>query len=322
MYGGLGNDILNADNNLETDNGLNDVPDTGIYDIPDTAYGGGGEDTLIAGSGSDRLVDWVGEFNAYITPFAPFGQATVSRSAEPKVPEFFYAISKSDGADQTRVGPTLGTPARNGEPFGELGLVLQSDKTPPLDYHSQTGGPTDPQAGNTPGVQKEVSGSAGSASVFTGTAQTAGWSDALGAPTVLGVYVDNSDGSLTADESARIQDAITQLDSLWDGSQGLSPCCLIRLRRAANRTTGLLTCKLPGRWMYLSSRVGAGTPVRDQPFRPVCTTTRPWSRMSSLTRSASTTTREITAPSMTTATRRCIRPWTPASIGVSFRATI
>jgi Ca2+-binding RTX toxin-like protein len=221
LYGGTGNDILNADDNLNTDNGLNDVPDTGAYDVADTVYGGGGLDTMIAGSASDRLVDWVGEFNAYITPFAAFGQATVSRSVQPQVPEFFYAVSRSDGADQTRVAANLGTAARNGEPFGELGLVLQSDTTPPLDFHDQTGAPTDPQAGNTPGTKKEVTGASTTAADGTVALQTVAWSDALGAPATVGVYVANSDGTLTLDEHARIDDAINTLNQTWTGTVGL-----------------------------------------------------------------------------------------------------
>src|SRR6185503_4137614 len=41
---------------------------------------------------------------------------------------------------------------RNGEPEGELGLVLQKDAA----WHDQTGGPADPQAGNLPGGKKDV----------------------------------------------------------------------------------------------------------------------------------------------------------------------
>src|SRR5262249_31109596 len=42
--------------------------------------------------------------------------------------------------------------AQNGEPFGELGLVDQHDAA----WHTQTGPPTDPQAGNTPGTKRDV----------------------------------------------------------------------------------------------------------------------------------------------------------------------
>ena len=163
LYGGLGNDIIDADDDKETNGGLNDVPDVGTltpFENGDTAYGGGGRDLLIGNTGADRLNDWVGEFNTFQVPFAPFGDATVQRQVLPQVPEFFYAMSKSDGADQTRVtgGSGSGSALRNGEPYGELGLVLQEDKTAPIDWASQTGGPPDKQAGNTPGGRKDTRG--------------------------------------------------------------------------------------------------------------------------------------------------------------------
>jgi hypothetical protein len=151
VFGGLGDDLLNVDDNQDTNGGKNDVPDTdpGYADI---AYGGGGRDVLIDNTGGDRLIDWVGEFNGFITPYAPFGSASVSRTLQPQLAEYLYALSKSDGSDQTRVGTGLGTAARNGEPFGELGLTLQQD----TGWQTQTGGPNDPQAGNSPGVKRDV----------------------------------------------------------------------------------------------------------------------------------------------------------------------
>jgi len=143
LYGGYGNDILNLDDNLDTDGGENTSEDTGPYAGPDTALGGAGRDTLLGNSKSDRMFDWVGEFNAYVVPFNPFGKAAISRNLSPAIEQFFYDISESDGADQTRVGPGLGTEARNGEPFGELGLVTQEDD----DWQAQTGAPDDPQQG-------------------------------------------------------------------------------------------------------------------------------------------------------------------------------
>ena len=65
----------------------------------DLAYGGAGRDVLIANTGGDRLIDWIGEFNSYLVPFAPFGMPTVSRTNQPQLPEFLYALSLSDGAD-------------------------------------------------------------------------------------------------------------------------------------------------------------------------------------------------------------------------------
>jgi len=145
LYGGLGDDVMNGDDNLDTT--TTDGAGSG-FDDGDLAYGGGGRDQLTGNTGADRLIDWSGEFNGYWVPFSPFGVGTVSRSIAPHIPEFLYALSKADGADQTR-GP-VGDP-RNGEPFGELGLVIQQD----ADWHVQTGGPDGPQAGNGKGTKDQ-----------------------------------------------------------------------------------------------------------------------------------------------------------------------
>jgi Calx-beta domain/Matrixin len=134
---------------------LNDAPDT-HPSYEDRAYGGAGIDVLIGNTGGDRLIDWVGEFNSYIVPFAPFGIATVSRQVEPFLPEFLYALSFSEGVDPTRDSDQNSSAelrARNGELFGEIGLVLQQDHGY---WQQQTGGPTDPQAGNIPGGRRDV----------------------------------------------------------------------------------------------------------------------------------------------------------------------
>ncbi|UUZ48849.1 hypothetical protein LP420_40380 [Massilia sp. B-10] len=141
MYGGWGDDLLNADDNQNTLGGTNDGPDT-HPSYEDRAYGGAGRDVLIANTGGDRLIDWVGEFNSYIVPFAPFGLGTVSRTLQPQLAEFLYALSASDGTDPTRAADTGADPARNGEPMGELGAVRQQDNA----WQDQTGGPRDPQA--------------------------------------------------------------------------------------------------------------------------------------------------------------------------------
>ena len=156
LYGGFGNDLLNADDDHETDTADvdgqydNESPDTQPY-YEDRAYGGAGRDILIANTGGDRLIDWVGEFNSYLVPFAPFGMATVSRTMQPQLAEFLYALSASDGADPTR-GTDAQNPERNGEPEGELGLIRQQD----FGWQNQTGAPTDPQAGNIPGGKRDV----------------------------------------------------------------------------------------------------------------------------------------------------------------------
>jgi len=79
MFGGWGDDLLNADDDLDGQGGLNDQPDT-HPSYEDRAFGGAGRDILIGNTGGDRLIDWIGEFNSYIVPFAPFGEFTVSRT--------------------------------------------------------------------------------------------------------------------------------------------------------------------------------------------------------------------------------------------------
>src|SRR5207344_1684524 len=128
MFGGFGADLLNVDDDHSTASGENNAPDGPQASYEDFAYGGAGRDVLIANTGGDRLIDWAGEFNSYLVPFSPFGNSTVSRTLQPALPEFLYALSASDGADPTRAGDIPGSdPARNGEPYGELGLVLQKD---------------------------------------------------------------------------------------------------------------------------------------------------------------------------------------------------
>ncbi|HEX4998781.1 MAG TPA: Calx-beta domain-containing protein [Terriglobia bacterium] len=152
IYGGWGNDLANADDVLTTNGGLNDVAETHpVYE--DRVFGGAGLDILIGNTGGDRLIDWVGEFNSYIVPFSAFGINTVSRQVEPQLKEFLYALSASHGADPTRDTDTGNDSARNGEPDGELGLVIQRDHGL---WQDQTGGPTDPQPGNIPGGGRDV----------------------------------------------------------------------------------------------------------------------------------------------------------------------
>jgi hypothetical protein len=177
MFGGMGNDLLNLDDNLETNGGANDQPDNGnlipgeaggpaqVYDNADTAYGGGGRDLLILNSGADRAEDWVGEYNSFIAPFAPFGNGQVAREVPPATFDFFYRLGQSDGADQTRTGNlavpaagAFGDPLRMGEPYGELGLITQQDRLAPFDWASQNGAPVDNQAGNTPGGRRDTRG--------------------------------------------------------------------------------------------------------------------------------------------------------------------
>ena len=134
------------------------------------------------------MIDWAGEFNSYLVPFAPFGAAAISRTLQPQLPEYLYSLSASDGADPTRYVDTGTGQLRNGEPEGELGVVRQSD----FAWRDQTGAPDDPQPGNIPGGARDV---LRSASFNNGTADgfapdSGAWSVSKGryevAPTVLG----------------------------------------------------------------------------------------------------------------------------------------
>ncbi|WP_254277881.1 hypothetical protein [Halomonas sp. 3H] len=167
MYGGRGDDLINMDDdhgsNFHTDTPLsNNLPDA-YQSYADIAFGGAGRDRLILNTGADRAIDWVGEYNSYVVPFSPFGAFHISRSLQPQLQEFLYELSASDGADQwapdherhaddqgndRRIADLDG--ARNFEPYGELGLVLQKD----ADWQAQTGAPDDPQPGNFQGKRE------------------------------------------------------------------------------------------------------------------------------------------------------------------------
>src|SRR5207302_1647668 len=117
-----------------------------------------GNDTMFGDLGHDWLVDWRGEFNSFLTPYAPFGMASVSRTLQPQLPEYLYALSASDGADPTLAARYLSDAARNGEPYGELGLLRQTDAA----IADNRGKPRDPQAGNLPGGKRDVLRTSGS----------------------------------------------------------------------------------------------------------------------------------------------------------------
>ena len=107
---------------------------------------------MLGNTGGDRLIDWAGEFNGYIVPFAPFGNFTISRAIQPGLKQFLYDLSAAQGADPTRSLDTGADAERNGEPEGEIGLVDQQD----FDWQDQTGAPNDPQPGNIPGGSRDV----------------------------------------------------------------------------------------------------------------------------------------------------------------------
>jgi Bacterial Ig-like domain/RTX calcium-binding nonapeptide repeat (4 copies) len=158
VFGGWGNDVIDLRASHTVDDGLNDMPVPnldGTYGTPaweGMAYGGAGQDIMFAGTAGDRLIDWVGNHNTYYVPFSPFGMPTVSRTLQPQLQDYLYALSKSDGSDQLLGVRYGGDPARNGEPFGELALVLQHDAA----WHEQTGPPFNPMPGNLGGTSVDV----------------------------------------------------------------------------------------------------------------------------------------------------------------------
>jgi Ca2+-binding RTX toxin-like protein len=143
LFGGRGDDLMSADDNLETNGGLNNQPDAPQFADADFVYGGDGLDVMIANTGGDRMFDWSGEFNTYLVPYSPFGDPTVSRLPSPQIQAFLLALGQESGAD-----PTLT------EPNGELGLFTQRDP----EWNKNKGGPRDPQAGNIGGTQRDTQG--------------------------------------------------------------------------------------------------------------------------------------------------------------------
>ncbi|HEX4527586.1 MAG TPA: hypothetical protein VH108_12695 [Gaiellaceae bacterium] len=166
MWGGWGNDYLNADDVLTSNGGLNTANDTNAS-YEDFAYGGAGLDVLIGSTGGDRLVDWNGEFNTYVLWFNPFGSGTVTRLPAPDLEQLLLDFAKSQGADQTLAAAHGGTTARDGEPWGELGLVDKADAA----WQDQNAGPRDPQGSN--GGTRDVLRSSGTKPIGAGTVATA-----------------------------------------------------------------------------------------------------------------------------------------------------
>jgi hemolysin type calcium-binding protein len=143
LFPGWGNDLVNADDNLETNGGLNNRTDTNPS-YNDLVYGGSGLDVMIGNTGGDRMDDFVGEFNSLYVPYSNFGLPTVQRLPNPGLISFLLQVAKNDGADLSLAAQYHADPTRNGEPFGELGMVLQQDAA----WQANNGGPRDPQAGN------------------------------------------------------------------------------------------------------------------------------------------------------------------------------
>jgi hypothetical protein len=158
VYGGWGNDVIDLRASMNVNGGLNNMPVLNPNGTPGTpawealTFGGAGQDIMFAGTAGDRLIDWTGNHNSYFVPFGPFGMPTVSRTLMPALPRFLYALSQSDGADLTLGQRYGGDPARNGEPFGELSLVLQHDAA----WHNTHGPPFNEMPENLGGTSIDI----------------------------------------------------------------------------------------------------------------------------------------------------------------------
>ena len=115
IFGGLGDDVLSGDDQLDTANTLNTIPDINADAAPDILFGGAGLDRLIGNAANDRLIDWNGEFNQYITPFAA-AYPTLTKSPNNTLVSALRLLGSGSGMD-----------TRLTEPHGELGMLLNTD---------------------------------------------------------------------------------------------------------------------------------------------------------------------------------------------------
>ena len=102
----------------------------------DIAYGGAGTDILIGNTAEDQLFDWnPPDDGVFVLPFRGAGDDTVIDDPYSNAAQFVLDLALSLGDDPV----TTGDPARNGEPYGELGMVLPGDSLWPRPPH---GGPS------------------------------------------------------------------------------------------------------------------------------------------------------------------------------------
>jgi hypothetical protein len=111
-------------------------------------------------------------------PFSPEGEPTISRTPAPGMQNLLQQLGQSDGADLTMGLRHGGTAARNGEPFGELAMVIMGDAA----WTAQHGAPRDPMVHGSGG--RDVSRSAGMKPIESpGTDPPAPSAAAFGTPT-------------------------------------------------------------------------------------------------------------------------------------------
>ena len=121
LFGGNGNDYLNVDDNLATSGGANTSLDAAPFDSQDIAFGGAGQDTMLANSLRDRLFDLTGEFNGRLTPTSIFGNPNMSAIAHAGAGSFLRSLMISNGLDGTLTGITVGGKSASGRGFWQIG---------------------------------------------------------------------------------------------------------------------------------------------------------------------------------------------------------
>ena len=213
IWAGWGDDLINIDDKLTT---LNDGPDTNPS-WEDFTYGGAGRDVLIGNTGGDRMIDWNGEQNTFAMPYNPFGLPAVSRGLAPDLEAFMYVLSKSQGADTTLAAQYGSSAARNGEPFGELGMTRQGDAA----MGDQNGGPRDPQ-GPLSKSKQDVKVSAGERPLYeTATGEVA------------------SEGSATSISDSTLASIVEQAKAFWTQALGAGDARLASLNSVDVRVGNL-----------------------------------------------------------------------------------
>ena len=151
LYAGWGNDLLQADDVLTTNNNLNDHPRTNAS-WEDRAYGGAGIDILIANTGGDRLIDWVG---SELVPRAVLAvrDRTVSRRTTRRCPSSCTRCRRPTAPIPTRDTDTGRDPRAQRRVRGELGLIRQ--RTTASGSSRPAARPTR-RPGNIPGGSRDV----------------------------------------------------------------------------------------------------------------------------------------------------------------------
>jgi hypothetical protein len=117
----VGNDVINGDDNLDTNGGANTAYDAAPYDSGDIAFGDAGQDTMIANSSSDKFIDLAGEFNGYLTPNNPFGLPGTAAFVHPGAGSFLRTLMLSEGEDASLTGLTSTGDSITGRAIWQIG---------------------------------------------------------------------------------------------------------------------------------------------------------------------------------------------------------